>query len=142
MIPKKILLVLVSLVVLGLALPCFAGKVSYEYDNLYRLTKATYPNGTVIEYSYDKAGNRLTKYVEAVLSVTAWKSPGSCASVDRDGGNRWNNPSYAQVSDNNGAACYPDVNEPSDWLQCSNFGFTTSDIPSGATIVGIEVQIE
>jgi YD repeat-containing protein len=143
MIPKKILLVLVSLVVLGLALPCFAGKVSYEYDNLYRLTKATYPNGTVIEYSYDKAGNRLTKYVEAVLSVTAWKSPGSCASVDRDGGKEWNNPGYAQVSDDNKAHC--DLSlfiEPTDWLQCSNFGFTTSDIPTGATIVGIEVQIE
>jgi len=60
MIRKKILLVLVSLVVVAIALPCFAGKVTYEYDDLYRLTKTIYPNGRVIEYTYDKAGNRLS----------------------------------------------------------------------------------
>ena len=59
MIRKKILLVLVSLVVLGFALPCFGGSITYEYDDLYRLIKTIYPDGTVIEYTYDAAGNRL-----------------------------------------------------------------------------------
>jgi YD repeat-containing protein len=59
MIRKKILLILVSLVVAAIALPCFGGSIIYRYDDLYRLIRATYPNGTVIEYTYDKACNRL-----------------------------------------------------------------------------------
>ena len=31
--------------------------VSYSYDGQGRLITATYPNGTVISYSYDTAGN-------------------------------------------------------------------------------------
>jgi len=30
----------------------------YEYDDLYRLTKVTYPSGKIVEYTYDAAGNR------------------------------------------------------------------------------------
>jgi YD repeat-containing protein len=60
MIRKKILLVLISLVVVACALPCLGDTVTYEYDDLYRLIKATYSDGTVIEYTYDAAGNRLS----------------------------------------------------------------------------------
>lgn len=35
-----------------------AGTVSYVYDTLGRLAKATYSNGLVITYAYDAAGNR------------------------------------------------------------------------------------
>lgn len=35
-----------------------AGSVSYIYDALGRLTRATYSSGTVIVYTYDAAGNR------------------------------------------------------------------------------------
>lgn len=38
-------------------------KISYEYDNLYRLTKVTYPNGTIVAYTYDALGNRISKQV-------------------------------------------------------------------------------
>lgn len=40
-----------------------AGTILYQYDSLNRLIKATYPDGTVIQYTYDAAGNRLTKTV-------------------------------------------------------------------------------
>ncbi|MBH8608581.1 RHS repeat domain-containing protein, partial [Thermoactinomyces sp. CICC 10521] len=36
---------------------------SYEYDALDQLTKETRPDGTVIEYTYDEVGNRLTQKV-------------------------------------------------------------------------------
>jgi len=45
------------------SLPLFAGNVSYEYDSLNRLTQVTYPEGTVIQYSYDPAGNRTQKLI-------------------------------------------------------------------------------
>ena len=35
-----------------------AGSVSYTYDTLGRLAKATYSTGMVIIYTYDAAGNR------------------------------------------------------------------------------------
>lgn len=59
MILKRLSLVLVVLVLVGLALPCLAETITYEYDDLYRLIRATYSDGTVIEYTYDTAGNRL-----------------------------------------------------------------------------------
>ena len=50
MILKRLSLVLLALMVLvGLALPCFAESITYEYDDLYRLIKATYSDGTVID---------------------------------------------------------------------------------------------
>ena len=36
---------------------------TYEYDNLNRLTKVTFANGAVVQYTYDAVGNRLTKTV-------------------------------------------------------------------------------
>lgn len=38
-----------------------SGTATYGYDDLYRLTGATYPNSDVQSYSYDEQGNRLTK---------------------------------------------------------------------------------
>lgn len=37
----------------------FAGTITYQYDSLNRLIGVTYPDGTVIQYTYDAAGNRL-----------------------------------------------------------------------------------
>jgi YD repeat-containing protein len=43
--------------------------VSYSYDSLNRLTNVDYGNGSVISYTYDPAGNRLT-YSGAVADDT------------------------------------------------------------------------
>jgi YD repeat-containing protein len=45
------------------ASPAIAGTVSYQYDQLGRLTRAEYSDGSVIEYTYDAVGNRLSMKV-------------------------------------------------------------------------------
>lgn len=48
----------------------FADTVTYQYDSLNRLTDVQYSNGTTIEYSYDAAGNILTKKVLLITECT------------------------------------------------------------------------
>lgn len=51
---------------------------TYEYDNLNRLTKVTYANGAVVQYTYDAVGNRLTKTTTGAntqCSITATAYP-------------------------------------------------------------------
>src|SRR5579883_431841 len=40
-----------------------AGPIQYSYDSLNRITAVVYPDGTTITYSYDAAGNRLSRIV-------------------------------------------------------------------------------
>jgi hypothetical protein len=51
---------LISLVVIGLFVMWFgnshAETINYIYDELNRLKRVEYGDGTVIEYTYDKAG--------------------------------------------------------------------------------------
>jgi YD repeat-containing protein len=41
------------------------GTAQFTYDNLNRLVQVQYEDGTTIQYTYDAAGNRLTKEVTA-----------------------------------------------------------------------------
>lgn len=43
--------------------------VTYSYDNLHRLTQASYSNGVGIQYSYDELGNRTQETKTSTLSV-------------------------------------------------------------------------
>jgi len=56
-------LVVISLIAISLN-TSYSETVSYVYDDLNRLIRVQYEDGTVIEYGYDNTGNRLT------LSVT------------------------------------------------------------------------
>ena len=50
---------------------------SYTYDNLNRLTKVVYQNGTTVSYTYDELGNRTSKEVTGATPPTqayAWLS--------------------------------------------------------------------
>jgi YD repeat-containing protein/predicted outer membrane repeat protein len=38
-------------------------QTTYQYDNLYRLWKVNYPNGTTVVYNYDELGNRTKKTI-------------------------------------------------------------------------------
>jgi len=39
-------------------------QITYEYDDLNRVTKAVYSNGSTVTYNYDDAGNITRKIVE------------------------------------------------------------------------------
>lgn len=39
----------------------FASTVIYQYNKLNHLTRVQYSNGAIIEYTYDAAGNRISK---------------------------------------------------------------------------------
>lgn len=49
----------VALGVIGFTAPP-AWAISYEYDELGRVVKVTYDNGSYVIYAYDAAGNRTT----------------------------------------------------------------------------------
>ena len=50
-----------SVFILCLAGSSFAETIQYSYDDMLRLTRVEYGNGTVVEYVYDNVGNRLAK---------------------------------------------------------------------------------
>ena len=54
----------------------YGAQISYTYDSLSRLTQATYADGTVIAYSYDAAGNRLSQNITQVApNITVQPQP-------------------------------------------------------------------
>jgi hypothetical protein len=74
------------------------------------------------------------------MAVTDYKFAGTAANVA--GANAdWANPDYAKADDTSYANVALEKNTVSDLLRLTNFGFTSSDIPSGATINGIEFII-
>lgn len=66
------------------------------------------------------------------------KSPGTITSEDF-GGNPWTNPSNAASSNDTYATVSLDAAEESDYLVCSNFGFT---LPDHALVTGLLVNVE
>ena len=43
-----------------------AGETRYRYDSLYQLTEAVYPQGRREQFTYDRAGNRLTRTTQDI----------------------------------------------------------------------------
>lgn len=76
------------------------------------------------------------------MATTDYKSPGTTANRDRDSKAAWNNTDNAKTSNDSRTECVVGKNTYGDWLKLTNFGFTASDVPSGATIDGIEMIVE
>lgn len=79
--------VLYTLSLLFATLQTFAQ--TYTYDNLNRLTKVVYKNGTTVAYTYDALGNRLTKKVTGAsttkYTLTTTVTPAGSGSVTGGG---------------------------------------------------------
>jgi hypothetical protein len=78
------------------------------------------------------------------MARTDYKFPGTAANVSNGGYILWDNVNNIKVDDSDAAFCCTNVNadkNPTDYLTATNFGFTSTDIPSGATINGIEFVI-
>src|SRR5579883_425658 len=50
-------------VIVSLGCVIFAQGTRYQYDQLSRLTRVSYADGTTIAYTYDSAGNRLSQVI-------------------------------------------------------------------------------
>jgi hypothetical protein len=78
------------------------------------------------------------------MAVTAYKYPGTAANVANGGYMTWANVDNIKTDDSESALVLTNATadkNPSDYLTATNFGFTSTDIPSGATINGIEFVI-
>lgn len=83
------------------------------------------------------------------MAVTSWKTCGTCANNTGVGSAPWEADDEGGTlvgteasSDNNVyAGVKAQGSTVSHYLKCTNFGFSSGDVPSGATIDGIEVEI-
>ena len=76
------------------------------------------------------------------MAVTSYKYPTLAINTDRDSKITWADPENAKADDGSIAVNVMNKDDYGDWLHCYTFGFSTSDIPDGSTIDGIEVVIE
>mgnify|MGYP006953630230 CR=1 FL=1 len=78
------------------------------------------------------------------MAVTDYKFPGTAANVNNGGYFQWSNVDNIKADDSDSAlTCTNGTADknPTDYLTATNFGFTSTDIPTGATINGIEFVI-
>lgn len=78
------LAILTSIGLAGVFLaPVQAGETNHKYDALGRVTQTCYPDGTKINYQYDKAGNRtqVSKVLTGVPSCTGVNNAPVCGNA-------------------------------------------------------------
>jgi hypothetical protein len=86
----------------------------------------------------------LACFALALATTTSPKYPTTTANTDYSSGVAWTNPNNVQADDANEATCSldMDLSQHSDWIKCTGFGFTSSDVPAGATINQIVVLVK
>lgn len=93
--------------------------------------------------STSQAAKLSISYNTTPTFTTATKFATTGASLTSGAGTAWTNPTRVTASDNSRAtAALSGAGSSSRTLRARSFGFTTSDIPTGSTIVGIEIFIE
>ncbi len=67
----KYILLINLLVTYSVCTYSLENQIRFDYDDLNRLTKINYGNGTIIEYSYDAVGNRTAKIINSSIRAYA-----------------------------------------------------------------------
>ena len=76
------------------------------------------------------------------MAVTDYKYAGTAANVNNGGYMSWTDVNNIKADDTSySAILISNAKNPTDYLTGTNFGFTSSYVPSGATINGIELVI-
>lgn len=83
------------------------------------------------------------------MAVTSYKSAAVVINETGVGSTTWDSDDFGtplvgtevQTDDNVYAGTSSGGSTTSNWLKCTSFGFTSSDVPSGATIDGIEIEV-
>lgn len=85
---KKMISLKIIIIILFIGFESYsiAGLTHYQYDNLHRLTRVEYSNGTVTTYEYDALGNRTQKTIVTGITCSYSITPVS-EEFDFDGGN-------------------------------------------------------
>lgn len=116
--------------------------INYQYDNLQRLTKATYPTGSYIQYTYDANGNRSQEVkVQQYLSVEETKPD--------NGLSLYPNPFYEELNifsknkNISGIAMYDMSGKLLQEEKVNNqnkFSFKAQNLPSGTYLLIINTE--
>ncbi|WP_161629773.1 RHS repeat protein [Desulfogranum japonicum] len=95
------------LAIFNFSLCSAAHAVTFEYDAQHKLTKATYEDGMTIEYTYDEAGNRLTRTITAA-TTPAVDTDGDGLTDSEETDNFATDPNSTD-SDNDGISDYDEI---------------------------------
>src|SRR5258708_5529447 len=78
------------------------------------------------------------------MAVTSYKFPATVTDDSTVGTVVWDGPGNVSADDGTNAGFHATSGglRISHYLNCTNFGFTSADIPSGATINGIEMEYQ
>ena len=126
---------LAALLVAVVASVALAASVTYTYDTLDRVIRAVYTDGTVITYTYDAAGNILTRAVGiggASLPTVATGSPSAVASAGA---------TLNGAVSSNGASTTVTFQFGSTMSYGNSAGATQSPLPTGALSTAVSAAI-
>ena len=118
MLIRQVMLITMTILtmILAIANAPYAETIDYSYDTMGRLIQATYGDGTVVEYTYDKAGNRTSLTTAAAMTL-----PGVPTAVNATAGNAQATIHFTPPTNNGGTAIT---------------GYTVTSAPGGKKATG------
>jgi len=129
---RPLLVIIIYALIQFLPSTSFARNMTYTYDNINRIKQVDYGNGTIVDYSYDLAGNRLSQKITAATASTG--------SIKINGGASYTNSNSVvlnlSATDNSGSAVSMQFSQDnvtwSDWVPYATMWNATLPTGDGA----------